>query len=174
MVKIQFTPLSLDRKICPFKKGFKKRFMTKCSYLWLQEPYNGYFCGSRGSTAQTFMALASTIFIVDPCIDIWGWSEGQGEQFGTHLGLLGPCGRYGYFCLHIWAGRGSEPVRRRSPETLPKVQAIYGATSGDLNSELIKALKKVCPPPLIFNNASQLPLVYIYMIIRRMHSHCKP
>ena len=25
MVKIEFTPLSLDRKIFPFKKGFKKR-----------------------------------------------------------------------------------------------------------------------------------------------------
>ena len=94
------------------------------------------------------MALASTIFIVDPCIDIWGWSEGQGEQFGTHLGRLGPSGRYGYFWLHIWTGCGSEPVRRRCPETPPKVRAIHGATSGSPNSELIKALKKVCPPPL--------------------------
>ena len=98
--------------------------------------------------AQTLMALASTIFIVDPCIDIWGWSEGQGEQFGTHLGLLGTSGRYGYFWLHIWAGRGSEPVWRRCPETPPKVRAIHGATSSGPNSELIKALKKVCPSPL--------------------------
>ena len=48
----------------------------------------------------------------------------------------------------LWAGCGSEPVRRRYPETPPKVQAIHGATSGSPNSELIKALKKVCPPPL--------------------------
>ena len=34
----------------------------------------------------------------------------------------------------------------RCPETPPKVQAIHGATSGSPNSELIKALKKVCPP----------------------------
>ena len=26
VVKIEFTPLSLDRKIFPFKKGFKKKF----------------------------------------------------------------------------------------------------------------------------------------------------
>ena len=69
------------------------------------------------------------------------------KQFGTHLGLLGPSWRYGYFWLHIWAGRGSEPVRRRCPETPPKVRAIHGAISGGPNSELIKALKKVCPPP---------------------------
>ena len=94
------------------------------------------------------MALASTIFIVNPCIDIWGWSEGQGEQFGTHIGLLGPSGRYGYFWLHIWAGRGFEPVRRRCPETPPKVRTMHGATSGGPNSELIKALKKFAPPPL--------------------------
>ena len=43
-------------------------------------------------------------------------------------------------------GRGSEPVWRRCPETPPKVRAIRGATSGGPNSELIKALKKVCPP----------------------------
>ena len=109
---------------------------------------------SRGYLAQTLMALASKIFIVDPCIDIWGWSEGQGEQFSTHLGLLGPSGRYGYFWLHIWAGCGSEPVWRRCPETPPKVRVIHGATSGSPNSELIKALKKVCPPPLkIIRNA---------------------
>ena len=36
------------------------------------------------------------------------------------------------------------------PETPPKVRAIHGATSGGPNSELIKALKKVCPPPLKF------------------------
>ena len=41
------------------------------------------------------------------------------------------------------AGCGSEPC----PETPPKVRAIHGATSGGLNSELIKALKNVCPPP---------------------------
>ena len=34
----------------------------------------------------------------------------------------------------------------QTPETPPKVQAIHGATSGSPNSELIKALKKVCPP----------------------------
>ena len=81
---------------------------------------------------------------------MWGWLEGQGEQFGTHLGLLGTSGRYGYFWIHIWAGRGSEPVWRRCPETPPKVRAIHGATFGGPNSELIKALKKVCPPPLNF------------------------
>ena len=69
------------------------------------------------------------------------------EQFGTHIGLLGTSGRYGYFWLHIWAGRGFEPVRRRCPETPPKVRAIHGATSGGPNSELIKALKKFAPPP---------------------------
>ena len=34
------------------------------------------FVRSRGSTAQTLMALASTTFIVDQCIDIRGLSEG--------------------------------------------------------------------------------------------------
>ena len=29
MVKIEFTPLSLDRKIFPFKKGFKKKSKPK-------------------------------------------------------------------------------------------------------------------------------------------------
>ena len=77
----------------------------------------------QGSTAQMLMVLACTIYIVDPCIDndIWGWLEGQGEQFCTHRGLLGPSERYGYFWLHIWAGHGSEPVLRRCPETPIKV-----------------------------------------------------
>ena len=52
--------------------------------------------------------------------------------------------------LHIWTGRGFEPVRRRFPETPPKVRTIHGATSGGPNSELIKALKKFAPPPLIW------------------------
>ena len=72
-----------------------------------------------------------------------------------HLGLLGTSGRYGYFWLHIWAGRGSEPVWRRCPETPPKVRAIHWATSGGPNLELIKALKKVCPPPLKMNEVCE-------------------
>ena len=71
--------------------------------------------------------------------------EGQGGQFGTHLGLLGSSGRYGYFWLYIWAGCGSEPVQRRCPETQPKVRGIHGATFGGPNSELIKALKNLAP-----------------------------
>ena len=74
------------------------------------------------------------------------------------VGLLGPSGRYCYFWLHIWAGCGSEPVRRRCPETPPKVPAIHGATSGSPNSELIKALKKVCPPPPLKPNTMNYSL----------------
>ena len=48
----------------------KDSFMTKYSYLWLPEPYNGSVRSSRGSTAQTLMALASTISIEDPYIHI--------------------------------------------------------------------------------------------------------
>ena len=79
----------------------------------------------------------------------WKGLGGDRNQFGTHLGLLGPSGRCGYFWLHISAGCGSEPVRRRCPETSPKVQTIHGATSGGPNSELIdlEALKKFAPPP---------------------------
>ena len=55
--------------------------------------------------------------------------------------LLGQSGRYGYFWLHIWVVCDYEPVQCQYPETLPKVQAIHGATSGSPNSEVIKALK---------------------------------
>ena len=49
-------------------------------------------------------------------------------------------------------GRGEALSRRRCPETPPKVRAIHEATSGSPNSELIKALKKVCPPPPPLNH----------------------
>ena len=39
---------------------------------------------------------------------------GQDEQSGTHLGLIGPSGRYSYPGAHTSAGRGSEPVSRNS------------------------------------------------------------
>ena len=65
------------------------------------------------------------------------------------------------------AGRGSEPVRRRCPETPPKVRAIHGAISGGPNSELIKALKKVCPPPLNL----ELAALAIIVIDFGDHSH---
>ena len=86
----------------------------------------------------------------------FGVLRGEGQTFfrafiNSELGPpeVAPCmaRRYGYFLLHIWAGRCSEPVWRRCPETPPKVRAIHEATSGGPNSELIKALKKVCPPP---------------------------
>ena len=68
---------------------------------------------------------------------------------------------YGYFWLHIWAGCGSEPVRRRCPETPPKVRAIHGTTVhlvGGLNNlELTKALKSKKSPPLIKH-------IYIWII----------
>ena len=62
-------------------------------------------------------------------------------------------------------GRGFEPVRRRCPETPPKVWTIHGATSGGPNSELIKALKKFAPPPLKSTaDASTALDVHIYAL----------
>ena len=63
------------------------------------------------------MALAYTMSIVDPCIDIWGCSEGQDEQFGTPTGLLRPSGRYGFSGAHICARCGSELVGCQCLET---------------------------------------------------------
>ena len=61
-----------------------------------------------------------------------------------------------YFWLHIWAGCGSEPVWRRCPETLPKVRAIHGATSGGPNSEL----KKACQRCYFFWSIQPLHILY--------------
>ena len=48
MVKIEFTPLSLDRKIFPFKKGFKKNTVTNNQQTSQKEGKGGGAREGRG------------------------------------------------------------------------------------------------------------------------------
>ena len=56
MVKIEFTPLSLDRKIFPFKKGFKKQ--------WESE-WGGKIFFSHGKSNSTGVAILTKNIIRD-------------------------------------------------------------------------------------------------------------
>ena len=53
VVKIEFTPLSLDRKIFPFKKGFKKMSSLRLLVLKIE------FCPNMGKGVAVFAMFAN-------------------------------------------------------------------------------------------------------------------
>ena len=49
-----------------------------------------------------------------------------------HLTLYDVSGRHAYFGRNSWAGRGTEPLGRRGPESSPKVYPMTRGTCGTL------------------------------------------
>ena len=89
------------------------------------------------------MALVSSIFIVDPWIEISKWSGERKEQFSTLLEPIWTSESNGI----LRAGHGSEPVWFRGPKTHLKFRSYMvpplALPKTDDDS------KKILPPPLI-------------------------